>query len=170
MQRWQHNQIKNIQDDVQSDVADLNRCKLEWLMEIAQIGHRDGDESIDGYGDKHYPDVLRMVGIAHGCRDGVDETADDGSEDERRGAHHTQRRGVDAVGIFTLLAHEAEEGGLHAVGQQDDEQRNIGIDVGDDTVLTARGTEALGLDRHQKIVDETGNNARKPIDGCVFDE
>ena len=87
---------------------------------------------------------------------------------QRRGGYHAQRGGIDVLGLLALFAHEAEEGGLHAVGQHDDEYRHIGIDIGDDAIFTARGCEPGRLDGHQQEVDESRHDARQSVDGGVL--
>ena len=91
-------------------------------MQVAQIGHRNGDEGIDVYSDEHHPDVLRMVAVAHQIGQRLQEYAHNGGKHQRCCGDHAKRGGIDALGILAFLAHETEEGGLHAVGEQDDEQ------------------------------------------------
>ena len=129
-------------------------------MQVTQIGHRNGDEGVDGDGNKHHPDVFRVVAVAHQISQRMQEHAHDGSEDKRCRGDHAQRGRINALGVLALLAHEAEEGGLHAVGEQDNEQRHVGIDIGDDAILSTGSIEPLRLDGHQKVVDEPRHNAR----------
>ena len=109
-----------------------------------------------------------MVLIADERGDGAEEGKHHGDGQQRCEADHAQGGGVDALRVFTFLGHEAEEGGLHAIGEQDDEQRHIGIDVGNDAVFATRCGEACSLDGYEQIVDKSGDNAREAVDGRIF--
>lgn len=57
------------------------------------------------------------------------------------------------LGSSPPFAHEAEKGGLHTVGQNDDKQCYVSVDIGDNTILATGSIEFCGLDRHEQIVD-----------------
>ena len=137
-------------------------------MLIAQVGHRHGGKRIDSHRDKHHPHILRVVAVAHHGRQRTDEHAHHAGKHQRRGGNHAQRGGVNLSGIFAFLAHKAEEGGLHAVSKQYDEQRYVGVDVGDDAVLSSGSIELSRLYGHQQIVDEACQYAAQTVDGRVF--
>ena len=116
----QHNQIEDVQRDVQQDIDNLQHGKLNGLVLIAQVGKRDGHKGIDGHRDIHHRHVLWMISIAY-CRCyRLKESQHQQRRDEGGEGYHRQCRRIDLLRILTLLAHKAEEGGLHAEGQQDD--------------------------------------------------
>ena len=86
----------------------------------------------------------------------------------RQEGYHTQRCGDDSVAVLTLLADEAEEGGLHAECQDDKQQSRVGIEIGDNTVAAALSGYHISVERHEQIVEETPHYARQTVDGCVF--
>jgi hypothetical protein len=79
-----------------------------------------------------------------------------------------QRGRIDLFRILARTVHEPEEGGLHAVGQDDDEQGDVGIDVGDDAILPSGSVELGRLNGYKQIADETGCDAAQAVDGRVF--
>ena len=109
-----------------------------------------------------------MVGIAHSGSNGLQQGQHHGDGGQRREGKHPQRSGVDALWLLAFAAHKAEEGGLHAKRQQDNEDGDVGIDIGDDSILAARGSKTGRLNGHQQVVDESGNDARQTVDGRVL--
>ena len=79
-----------------------------------------------------------------------------------------ERGGIDLFRILAGPVHKPEEGGLHAVGQNDDEQGDVGIDVGDDAILPSGSVELRRLNRYQQIADETGCNTAQAVNSRVF--
>ena len=66
------------------------------------------------------------------------------------------------------LVGEAEIGGLHSEGENHQNQRHVGVHVGNDTIAP-RGCRKLGsLERNQQIVQESADDARKAIDGRIL--
>src|SRR5574344_423009 len=109
-----------------------------------------------------------MVGIAHkrGYRL-VEEYHDEGKKKRCR-AYGLQGRGINFLRVFSVLAHEAEEGSLHSVGKHNDKKCHISIDIGDDTVLSALGVEPCGLNWYEQIVDESCHDTAQTIDSSIF--
>ena len=169
-QSRQHDEIEQVERDVQQDIDDFQRGKLDGLVLIAQIGKGNRHKGIDGHGDVHHSHILRMVGIAYSRCYRMNEAQHQQRREEGGDEDHREGRGVDLLRILTLFAHKAEEGGLHTERQQDDQDRDVGIDVGDDAILTTRSRETRRLDRHQQVVDEAGDNAREAVDGRVLCE
>ncbi len=74
------------------------------------------------------------------------------------------------VSIFSLLVDKAEEGGLHTVSQDDENQSRIGIHVGDDTITTTGCTDGSRVEWHKQIVEESADDTAQTIDGGIFCE
>ena len=90
-----------------------------------------------------------MVGISQEVRYGLIEEQNYCHEEQRSGSYHLQRGGIYLLGTLSFLAHEAEEGGFHTIGKEDDEQGYIGINVGDDAILSAGCVKLYRFYGHQ---------------------
>ena len=120
-QGGQHDEVEQVQRDVEQNVHNPQRGKSHRLMLIAQVGKGNGSESIYGHRHIHHPHILRVVGIADGSGNGLQKQKHHHNGQHRRGGQHAQCGGIDALRVFTLSVHEPEEGGFHAEGEQDDE-------------------------------------------------
>ena len=77
-----------------------------------------------------------MVGIFHESRYLRQEGQHNDDEKQRRGAHGDERGGVDFPRVFPGLVDITEKRGFHAVGEEHQQQRRIGIDVGHHPVFS----------------------------------
>ena len=77
---------------------------------------------------------------------------------------------INLFGVLALLVDEAEESGLHSVGQDDEEQRRVGVHVGDDTITTTGGANLCRVEWHKQIVQESADDTAHTIDGGIFCE
>lgn len=109
-----------------------------------------------------------MVGIFHERGYLGQESEDQRYEERSCGSDGHEHRGIDSLRVFLRLVDIAEEGGLHAVSEDDKEERRIGVDVGDDAVLSARCGKGCCLNGHKQVVDEATRNAAKTVDGGVL--
>lgn len=154
----EHDEVETHADEVDDDAHHLQQCKLQRFMRITQIGKGDSSEGVDGDTCTHDHDELRMVGIADGPCDGVEEDPEKEHEDKRCRSHHAQGGGIHFLRVLARSVHEAEECRLHAVGEDDNEQGDVGIDIRDDAIPPAGGIELRCLDRDKEIADETRRN------------
>lgn len=85
------------------------------------------------------------------------------SKRQRRRSDSTQCRGVYFLRVLTLPAHETEERCLHSIGKDYYQERHIGIDVRDDSVLSSGSIELRCLDWHKEIVYEPCHDRAQSI-------
>ena len=109
-----------------------------------------------------------MVGVLHERSYLWQKTEHERHEKRRRRSDGDKHRRVDGLRILLRLVHVAEEGCLHTVRKDDKQQRRVGVDVRNDTILSAARDERCGLDGHQQIVDETARNAAQAVNGGVL--
>ena len=139
-------------------------------MLIAQVVEHDGGPSVDGHANSHGADVPHVVGIAHGGGQRLEARQHKQREDKGHGTHHAQGGAVDHAGVLAFLVGKAEERGLHAEGEGDDEDAYVTINISDDTKLTSASHPSVGLDGHEQIVDKPSGDGTDAVDGCVFQE
>ena len=168
LQRRQHDKVEQVEHDVQHDVHELQRRELNGLLLIAQIGERYALERVDSHADKHHCHPTLMVGVLHERSYLWQEAEHERHEKRRRRSDGDKHRRVDGLRILLRLVHVAEEGCLHTVRKDDKQQRRVGVDVRNDTILSAARDERCGLDGHQQIVDETARNAAQAVNGGVL--
>ena len=165
---WQHDEIHEVEHDVEHDIDQLQRGKLNSLLLIAQIGERDALEGVDRHTHEHHSHPTLMVGIFHERGYLRQEGKYECHEQGCRGAYRYEHGGVDGLRILVGLVDVAEEGGLHAIGQDYEQERRIGVDICNDTILSAARGKCCRLNRHQQIIDETARDAAKTVDGSIF--
>ena len=152
--------VDEVHRDIQCDVQQLQRCKLQGSFLVTQIGEWYGRESIDADCNSHHPDVLRMIGIAHGLGDRLDEKQHKHDEGESQSAYGNQCGTIDAVGILALLVGETEESGLHTKQQDDHDEGRIGIDIGDDAITAGGCCQFCRIKRDEQVVEKPADDAR----------
>ena len=145
VERWQDNEVEQIQADVQEDEQQLERGKLPRFALVAQVGKRDALEGVQRYHDCHCPDVLGMGAVAHPARDARQEGEYQQHKQQRGACHCHERRAIDGLGILLALVGKAEEGRLHTVGEDDEQQCRVGIHVGDDAIAARSGGHFGGI-------------------------
>ena len=88
-----HNDVINeVEHDVHRNEEQLESGKLQWALLVSQVSEWDALEGIYRYGNKHRPYVGRMVGIAHGIAQRLQEDEHQGDEEQGSEAHHAQYR------------------------------------------------------------------------------
>ena len=162
--------IDEVEGNVESDEEQLEGGKLQRAFLVSEIGEGDALEGVYRHGDEHRPHIRRMVGVAHRLAQGRDEEEHQGDEEQGGAAHHAEHRMVNLLGVLALLVDEAEEGGLHAVGEDDEEQCRVGIHIGDDTIATAGGTDLCRVEGYKQIVEESADDTAHAIDGGILCE
>ena len=166
----QHEEERAHQRHIDEDIGELQRHKLPGFMLIAQVVEHDGGPGIDGHANSHGADVPHVVGIAHGGGQRLEARQHKQREDKGHGTHHAQGGAVDHAGVLAFLVGKAEERGLHAEGEGDDEDAYVTINIGDNTKLTSASHPSVGLDGHEQIVDKPSGDGTDAVDGCVFQE
>ena len=91
-------------------------------------------------------------------------------EEHRGGSHRGEDGGIDTLWVLSLLVGETEESGLHAIGEDNQEERRIGIHIGDDPIAATLSRERGCIDGHQEVVEKTTNDATQSVDGCIFQQ
>ena len=162
--------VNEVEGDVQADEEQLERCKLQWTLFVSEVSERNALESIDCHGYEHRPYVGWMFRIAHRIAQWRDEEEHQGNEEQGGGTHHAEHCVINLFGVFALFVDEAEEGGLHSVGQDDEEQRCVSVHVGDDTITTTGGTNLCRVEWHKQIVEESADDTAHTIDGGILCE
>ncbi len=164
----QPEEINQVEQDVQADVGNLQRGEFDGFVLAAQVGERNGREGIQGHCDIHHRHIFRMVAIAQQSGYLLAEEHHNHRCHKAHRAHHPEHRGIYLLTVHALLVHEPEERRLHAEGQHHDQNRHIGINVGDDAVFASCRGKFHGLYRHEQVVDKTGHDAAQAIDSGVF--
>ena len=164
----QPEEINQVEHDVQADIGNLQGRELDGFVLAPQIGERDGREGVERDREIHHYHIFGMVAISQETRYLAAEEQHDERRDHAHCAHHPEHRGIYLLAVHALLVHESEECRFHAEGQHHDEDRHVGIYVGDDAIFASRGSKFHGLYRHEQVVDKTCNNAAQAIDGSIF--
>ena len=86
-----------------------------------------------------------MVLIAERLTDRSDETENNQQENGCQRANGSHRRREYGVGFIALVVGKAEKGGLHTEGQQHEDERRIGIDIGAHTVVARLVRHIIGI-------------------------
>ncbi len=160
--------VDAVQCDAHHDKQQLQDSKFDGTLLEAQIGEGNTLESVDGHAGEHTGNIFGMVTVLHQVGNRLQENHRQHDEQKRRRTHRPKRCGIDSLGIFALLVGIAEKSGFHAIGQDDEQQRNIGIDVRNHAILAAFCRHFHRVERHEQVVQESPDDARKAIDGGVF--
>lgn len=136
-------------------------------LRITQIGERYGGEGVDSHGNSHHDHIFGMPLALHGFGDRAEECQH--GHDKQRGGHgkRYERGGVDLQRILEpVMVGEAEEPGLHAVGEDDEGEGHYRVHVGDHSVF-GRG-EHGGVERYQTPVEKPAYDGAEAVDGGVL--
>ena len=164
----QHQEDDQVEKYVGDDEGELQKHELQRPAVEPELGEHDGLEGVqaDYYG--HAAHVLRVLGITHRAGNRAQECKHCGQEHQDHQPDHLQRRAVNAACIFALLGGEAEHGGLHAEGQQGQQQGGVGVEIGHYAVTSARRGDLVGVQRHQQIVQESPDYTAQPVNGRIL--
>ncbi len=102
--------------------------------------------------------------------DGADEAENQHQEQHRESGNDRHGRGEDGVWALALVVGIAEERGLHAEGEEDEQQGGVGVEVSDNAIASALSGDAARVERHKHIIEETPDDAAEAINGGVFDQ
>ena len=111
-----------------------------------------------------------MVLIAENRADIPDETEDYCKKSGCQDAHYEDGGGEYAVGILVFLVGKAEESGLHAECEDDEYQRNVGIEIGHHAVSTTCDGEYVGIEGYEQIIEKPAYDAAHSVDSSIFEK
>ena len=137
-QHRQHQENEEVEQYVGDDERKLERHELDGPAVEPQLGEHNGLECIQPHYDGHAPHIFRMVGIPHRAGNRFDEHQYRRHKEQRHCADHLERGAVHGALVFAVFVGEAEHGGLHPEGEQRQQQRGVGVEVGYDAVAAAR--------------------------------
>lgn len=100
--------------------------------------------------------------------DRLQQHCDQYHEQQGDQSHGQPRGGEGLVGVDILLVGEAEKGGLHAEGEDDEKQGSVGIKIRHDAVAARFGSDFVGIERHQQVVQEPTYNAAQAVNGGLL--
>ena len=154
-----HDEIKDVQRDVEHDEQHLQREKLDRTVLVAQPGKGNGLKGIQGYRDRHDSHIFRMVCVAYAGSYRMEESQYEQGKQQRQAAHHGERRAIDRLRIFPLFVGKTEQRGFHAERKDDHQKRHVGINVGHDAIASAFHGHLGRIERDQQIVQELSDDA-----------
>ena len=96
-------EVSQIQQDIEEDKKQLEGGKLDRAMVAPQMRKGNALKSIDGYADKHCPDVFRMVRILHPSGDRLQKDHHERNENQTDASNHQERGGINALRIVFLI-------------------------------------------------------------------
>ena len=124
MQPGTDDQEQDVERDIQEDAQELDPRETPGLAQIAQVGERHATEGVDRDNTRHHSHIFRMFGVTQTSADLGQEQEDQQDEKGRAGHQAIKDRRVDSHRFrLLLLVDESEEAGLHAVSQEDEQQR-----------------------------------------------
>ena len=62
-----------------------------------------------------------------------------------------------------FLVDKAEEGGLHAISQQYEKQRHVGVNIGNDAVSATFRRQFCRVQRHKQVVEKPPYDAAQTV-------
>lgn len=163
------NEEEKVETYVEDDEEKLERSKLYRFFLVSEVRERDGLDSVESHYARHHQDVVLMALIAEDGAYIPDETEDYCKESGCQYAHHEDGGGEYAVGIFLFLVGKAEEGGLHAECEDDENQRNVGIEICHHAVSAACDGEDVGVERYEQIVEKPADDAAHSVDSSILE-
>ena len=141
--------------DVRDDEGELERHEANRPALLTQTAEHYSLEGVLRDDEGHAGDVFGVRSVAEAAGDGMQEAQNRRQEHQRHQPHHAKRGAVHHAAVFLLLAAEAEEGGLHAESEQGEQQRRVGVEVGDDAVAAALGSYVICVDGDEQVVEKT---------------
>ena len=165
-----HEEDEEVEPDVEDDKGEFECGEFPGFVFETQACEEDGLEGVERHDDGHDGDVLGVGLIAHGGGNGAEEEEDGEDEEEADGAYRGEGCGEDLPAVGALLVGEVEEGGLHAEGEDDQEEGRVGVDVGHHAIAAGGGGDVVGVEGHEKVVQETPHDAAKAVDDRVGKE
>ena len=155
--RAQHHEVEQVQADIECDEEHLHAGELDGSLLEPQVAEGKGLDDIDAHHHGHHQEIVGMGLVVDGLGQGIDEAKDQCQEEGGENGDEGEAGGEDGVGLLLVLVGKAEEGRLHAEGQDDQDQGHVAVEVGDDAVLA--GIEHTGIDGYEQVVEESAHNA-----------
>ncbi len=162
-QKRTEKQEKEIEEDIDEDVGDLDGGEAQRLVQEPQVREEDGGEGIHPDDDGKPPHVFGVSGVLQPFGDGLREDRAEHDE-EGGGAEQRPHHGaIDAV-LDAVVLRELEEGGLHAVGEDHDEEARPGVELAHHTVVGGVA-EKIGVERHEQVVEQPAEHGGAAVYG-----
>ena len=161
---------EKVETYIQDDKQKFESSKLYRLLLISKVREWNRLNSVESHHASHHQDVILMVLIAENRADIPDETEDYCKKSGCQDAHHEDGGGEYAVGILVFLVGKAEESGLHAECEDDEYQRNVGIEIGHHAVSTTCDGEYVGIERYEQIIEKPAYDAAHSVDSSIFEK
>ena len=162
-----HEEDEEVEGDVEDDEGELQCGEFPRLVLVTQSGKEQRLEGIQRNDDGHHRNILGVSPVAHSIGDGAQQSENTKNEKETHRAHRAQSGGENILAILAFLIREIEEGGLHAEGENHQQQGSIGVDVGDDAIATRGSGDMVGVEGNEQVVEEPANDAAQAIDDRV---
>ena len=125
-------------------------------------------KGIQSHDDGHDFYILRMVSIVQGIGNGFKENANQNHKQQRNKAYCQGRSRKGFIRVNAFLVGEAEEGSLHAEGQEDKKQGGVSIQVCYDTIASRFSGDFVGIQRNEQVVQKPADDAAQAVDGGLF--
>ena len=164
----QHQEDEEVQQHVGNDEGEFQADEPDRPLLLPEAAEHDGLEGILRHYEGHAAYVFGVIGISQGARDGVDEAQHQGDESQARQPDQAQGGAVHHFAVLAVLVGEAEQGGLHAEGEDDQKQGRIGVQIGYDAVAAAFSRYLDGVERNEQVVEETPDYTAEAVEGRIF--
>ena len=165
-----HEEDEEVEQDARNDEGELQRDEAQGPLLLPQAAEHHGLERVLNRDQHKDADILGVGCIAHGAGDRAQQQEDGGQEEEAHAAHHPEGVAVDHLVVHAGLAAIAEQGRLHAEGQQRKEQRRVGVQVRDDAIAPTLHGNDVGVGNHQQVIQEPADDAAQAVERRVFRE
>ena len=158
-------QEEKVEEYVDENVGDLDGGKAQGTVQETQLREEYGGKRIHADDDGEPAHVFRMCRVLQPIGNGLRE---DRAEHDKEGGGEEQRPHDGAIDtVFdAVVLRKLEEGGLHAVGEDHDEETGPGIEFAHDTVVR-RVTEKIGVERHEQVVEQSAEYCGAAVYGCL---
>jgi hypothetical protein len=83
---------------------------------------------------------------------GLNEIKDQGKEGHGKCAYGPHSCGEYGMGLGIFFVDETEKGGFHTEGEDDHEQRGVGVQLCDHAISSVGGADTIGVQGNQQIV------------------
>ena len=160
-------QEEEVEQDVQEHEQQFERRELQRTTLVAQVRKGNTGKSIHRHHNTQQRDELAMVGVAQRRSNGAAEHATEHRKEQRGGEERHHGCNIHRVRVRTLFVGKAEEPRLHAVGEDDQQQRRPCVEIGYDTIVGLL-RQHIGVERHQQPVEKLTDDRRKPVDSGLL--
>ena len=144
------------------DLDHLEGRKPPGPVLLPQLGEEYGRKAVGEEYDTYVYIDVPVSSVAHPLRQPPSEEEHQQEKYRRHRRDCGQRTGEHPAGLIALLVGEAETAGLQSHGQQDLQDRDIGHELRQHTVIRRR--ERIGVQRQEHVVEEAGHYGAGPVD------